>query len=241
MLEITTILAAINVLKSTIVATHKLKNFISQSFVDELSSFLNKISEKEVDSAILALRESKLSVNWRREIEIAISHLRLAIGKTDDTLNKIEINLMVAVCYKVLGENELINLYKSKSISIFERWLDIDLLILKRTDDYMDSGLLSEFAKIIVNSSKRSNQFTSRFISKHVPGKELKGLFSSVDEKLVQVGLDPYSIKEACDYDWVPNPYTGVPSWAKGDKDERLIEEAKKTFRKLIDEYFNSF
>lgn len=230
----TTVLTTLKVIKTTITTCYDIYNSISEAFIDDLSSFLARISELECESAILALRESVHSRDERREIEVAISHLRLAIEKTEAPLRKIEIASMIAICYKVLGENELMNVYKDKAVLAFERWLDIDLIVLKSAKFGMESSNpLVAGASGVIYFSKRSLA-----LSKSLPVKSVEMLVSSIEEKMIQVGLDPYSIKESCSYDWVPNPYSGIHSSSMGDKDERLILEAKKTFRKFMEEYF---
>ena len=127
MIEPSTILSML----SAIMKTYNVYKSISNMLIDEMTSFLAKISDLEFKSAILALRESVHSQDKRREIESAISHLRLAIEKAESYLMVINIASMIAVCYKLLGESELMNVYKVKAVRAFEQWLDQDLRILK--------------------------------------------------------------------------------------------------------------
>lgn len=220
MIEATTILSVL----SAIMKTYNIYKSISKMLIDEMTSFLARISELEFKSAILALRESVHSQDKRREIETAINHLRLAIEKAESCLMVINIASMIAFCYKLLGESKLMNVYKEKAVRAFEQWLDHDLVILKAAK----LGMESEHSLIFAASNG------VRF-AKTNPYGILKKI--TIESKLIQVGLDPYSIKESIGYNWDPIPY----STSGVDKDVKLILEAKKKFRESLDKYYSSF
>ena len=100
---------------------------ITTIFIDETEIILTKVAKKECASAILTLNECRCSNDKQRELGSAITQLRLAQEKSDSILFKCKITAIIALCYRALGDEGLMMLYKDKTMQYFQHVINQSL------------------------------------------------------------------------------------------------------------------
>lgn len=97
---------------------------ISKLLINETAQLLEQIGHTELVSAINCLNDAKYSNDWEREFSRAITMLRLSLDKLNDkNALKFQVALLLAICYKMLGDNALCNKYRLQSQMLFGTWI----------------------------------------------------------------------------------------------------------------------
>ncbi len=114
-------------------------------FILATKSVIEEIGGNEFNAAIHSLDDMKMSNNPKRELNMAITHLRAALehfssqangyfGSISAMKQQFETALLIAICYKILSEFALCEQYKKASVQYFSNWLN--------TYSYCPSGKL---------------------------------------------------------------------------------------------------
>lgn len=99
---------------------------LSSVFVDKTKKIIEQVGLSELKSAETTLSDAMYSNNPTREIESAITQLRLCFEKLgDDNIKKVEVLLLMCNLYYYLGQQDICVKYQEKAISTFDRWLNI--------------------------------------------------------------------------------------------------------------------
>jgi hypothetical protein len=101
--------------------------FIENTLTDHMAVMMRNIAQKEMESAIKTLADSKISNNKEREFASAVTQLRLALEKTDEELIKAKIAAVISFCYSVLNEARLSRSFEADSINFFNSYYDREL------------------------------------------------------------------------------------------------------------------
>lgn len=104
---------------------------LSQSFVDKFEFTINQIGETELESSLVTIKDSVLSTTPKREIDSAITQLRLSFGKLNGAnYHKTQVATLLSILYYCVGEIELGKQYKEISIETFSHFIDIQELCI---------------------------------------------------------------------------------------------------------------
>ena len=100
---------------------------IHELLVDKTAQIINAIGEKELTSALKTLDDIKYSKNVYREFSSVITQLRLSLEKLSSKTNKkCKVALLIALCYKFIGEHQLSSQFGVRSISYFNDWIEYE-------------------------------------------------------------------------------------------------------------------
>lgn len=109
----------------SILDLYKQTRFITSLFVDRTAALLDSLGEIELNTAKQCLIEAHNSGNPEKEIDRAITILRMSFDKLKDcNVVKFQLALLIAICYYALNEETLCNLYKNKSVTQFRTWIN---------------------------------------------------------------------------------------------------------------------
>ena len=112
-------------LASSLLDLYKQTRFITSLFVDRTATLLDSLGEIELNTAKRCLIEAHNSSNPEKEIDRAITILRLSFDRLKDSnVVKFQVALLIAICYYALNEKTLCNLYKNKSVTQFRIWIN---------------------------------------------------------------------------------------------------------------------
>lgn len=100
---------------------------IHELLVDKTAQIINAIGEKELTSALKTLDDIRYSKNVHREFSSVITQLRLSLEKiSSKTTKKSKVALLIALCYKFIGEYQLSSQFGARSISYFNDWIEAE-------------------------------------------------------------------------------------------------------------------
>lgn len=98
---------------------------ITNMFIDETALLLDNVGNSDYEAAKKCLQDAKLSNNKEREFNSAITLLRSGIEKlNDNNKHKFQGAVIIAVCYRLLGDAVLTNRYIDVSKEFFNKWID---------------------------------------------------------------------------------------------------------------------
>jgi len=101
---------------------HGLAKFLLEE--DEVCKVLREIGEQELTAALKSFNDAEFSANPKREIESALTILRIALERDLDIKTKVAISLIVAAIYRGLSENALRDRFLSQAKSLFHQYIE---------------------------------------------------------------------------------------------------------------------
>jgi len=119
---------------------------IHELLVDETARIINAIGERELNSALKTLDDIRYSKNVQREFSSVITQLRLALEKiSSKTTKKSKVALLIALCYKFIGEYQLSSQFGARSITFFNDWIEAEKKrIFTPAKGYLREAVLSQ-------------------------------------------------------------------------------------------------
>lgn len=101
---------------------HSIYSITNKIFIDKTQKLMNHIGTNELSSAIRTLNDIPQSSNPMHEMHSVITQLRLAMESFHESNErKSQTALLIAICYKIIGDDVLSNRYKNLSIDYFNR------------------------------------------------------------------------------------------------------------------------
>jgi hypothetical protein len=202
---------------------YDLYGYIESKLTDQISVIMQNIAQKELESAIKTLADSKISSNKEREFASAITQLRLALEKTDEKLVKAKITAVIAFCYSVLNEAHLAQSYEENSLRYFDSYYDSKLTAITN-ETTIANGLIGSVRSVKVA------MLTSLIAEYNQLVDYAKDFGLDVDESKIDFGegalmasalmLVPLSL---------PFDLTGI-----GPRTSRLVQKAKRQYAKNL-------
>ena len=100
---------------------HSIYSITNKYFIDTTQKLMNYIGANELSSAIRTLNDIPQSSNPVHEMHSVITQLRLAMEAFHESNErKSQTALLIAICYKIIGDDVLSNRYKNLSIDYFD-------------------------------------------------------------------------------------------------------------------------
>lgn len=104
---------------------YRLANKISNLFVDQTASLIDSIGNADFSAAEKCLSDASKSLRPDLEFRSAITILRSCEEMfSPKNKSRVQCAILIATCYKVLGEDQLVSLYTGRAKDYFREWIE---------------------------------------------------------------------------------------------------------------------
>ncbi len=110
---------------SQIYQIYRISSTISGLFMSQTATIIDKIGNSDFNAATKCLRDAERSNNPKMELWSAITLLKSSIEKVSSAnKTKTQCTILIAVCYKVIGEDSNSSYYQELAKKFFSDWID---------------------------------------------------------------------------------------------------------------------